>query len=223
MSFVPINQVTALTMSTIGTATDEDRLLFRQWCAEGFRDIGSQRDWIKVCQLENKEGSFRKPEEMASVIDIALYDDNDNEIWFQYMPDTGGQIHNNRFAVNDVVIQEQVCNTVYLSEDAWYFNLSSGSDHVTKAKIRYFAIPTDANGDLLIPDTYTLPLTMFCRWMWSLRKNDNRSEIDQNYGFWVRERDKVRGRMKMPSQLEANAIAAAWINLFNSSRIRAYF
>lgn len=216
---IPLKEATAFAMSTIATATDEDRNIFGAWICESIKIIGPNRQWLQECILYPEDGSMRKPREMSNVVDIALYDSSNCELIFTYHPDTPSRIHIDRFQIHDITVQNQAFNRIDLSEDAFYFNLGDPQNRVSYAKIRYFAIPTDGNGDLLIPDLYRLPLAIFCRYMWSMRKNDNRSEIDQNYSMWLKESDRVRGRMKMPNQLEARAIASAWLNLFNTAKL----
>lgn len=222
MKFVPLSEITALATSIISTATDEDRNLFNTWCYEGIKSMGPNSTWIRVCDLEIEEGSFRKPSDMHTPIDIALYNSSGCEVPYTYHPDSAERIHVSRYDIHNVTVQETATNWVHISDDPYYFNL--GSDHcgVVLMKLRYFATPTDKYGNLLIPDIYTLPLAYFCRFMWSLRKNDNRSEIDQNQDMWLREKDRVKGRMKTPSALEMEAISAAWLNLFNTSGDKKY-
>lgn len=221
--FIPLKEVTALAMSVIGTSTDEDRNIFGAWCVDGIKVIGPSRAWLTECVLYPENGSMRKPKEMSNVVDIALYDSNNYELLFTYHPDAPSRIHIDRFQIHDVTVQNQAYDRIDLSEDAFYFNLGDPQSRVSYAKIRYFAIPTDGNGDLLIPDLYRLPLAIFCRYMWSMRKNDNRAEIDQNYTMWLKESDRVRGRMKLPNALEMRAINSAWLNLFSTNKILPNF
>lgn len=222
MKFVPLSEITAYSMSIIATATDEDRNLFNTWCAAAIQSMGPNSTWIRVCDLEIEEGSFRKPSDMHASIDIALYNSSGCEVPYTYHPDSAERIHVSRYDIHNVTVQETATNWVHISDDPYYFNLGSDRCGVVLMKLRYFATPTDKYGNLLIPDIYTLPLAYFCRFMWSLRKNDNRSEIDQNQDMWLRERDRVKGRMKTPSPLEMEAISAAWLNLFNTSADKKY-
>lgn len=219
--FVSLDEITAYVMSIVGTATDEDRNLFRTWAATAMISIGPNTTWVKVCDLYPEEGSFKKPSDMHSAIDVALYNSAGCELRYAFHPDSVERIHVDRFAVHNVSVQQSVTNQVHLSEDPFYFNFSTGCD-VALMKLRYFATPTDKYGNLLIPEMYMLPLAYFCRFMWSLRKNDNRSEIDQNQDMWLREKDRIKGRMKTPSPLEMEAISAAWMSLFNVSGDKKY-
>lgn len=220
--FISLDECTALAISIIATATDEDRNLFRTWAAEAIKAIGVNSSWVRVCDLEIEEGSFKKPSDMHAPIDIALYNSSGCEVAYTYHPDSVERIHVSRYDVHNATVQETATNWVHLADDPFYFNLGSDRCGIVLMKLRYFATPTDKYGNLLIPDIYSLPLAYFCRFMWSLRKNDNRSEIDQNQDMWLREKDRVKGRMKMPSPLEMEAISAAWMSLFTLSGDRKY-
>jgi hypothetical protein len=223
MNFVPLRSTTAGAMAIIGTATDEDRNLFNYWSQEAIKTIGPNQSWVMECRIENEDNSLRKPEAMYKVVSIALYNSAGSEIPYQYHPMANGRIHTDRFATHNVTVQEGYVGRVDLSDDAFYYNIGDPSNQVDYALIRYLAVPTDGTGDLLIPDIYTTPIALYCRWMWSMRKNDNRSEIDQNYSMWLKECDRVRGKMKLPDKITAESIAGAWLTIFGTNQVKSGF
>lgn len=213
--FVTMDEVTALAMTYTPSANNEDRLLFRTWAYEAVKQIGPYHAWVKTAELLPKNGSFQKPKDLVSTQSIALFA-GDTELKYNYAPAAGGRIHVDRYEVHDNLIDNTVVGRVDLSEDAYYFHLGTNGNHVTRALIRYYAVPTDRNGELLIPDDHQFAIAMFCKWSWSMRKGDNQSEQMNCQATWERELGKVRGKNKMPSVLRATEFAKSYMSLINS-------
>lgn len=217
-----MDQCTAFAVASIATATNEDRLLFKNFVYQAYIDIGPNKSWLHECVVPVEDLSIKKPSDLSTLVDMALYNANDCEVPYTFHPSATTRIHVDRFLIHSAVTQQRILTRIDVAEDAWYFNLGSNGSIVSYAKLRYLALPTDKNGDLLIPDYYQMAMMLFCRWMWSMRKNDNRSEIDQNRTYYQVERDKVKGKNKMPSPVEARAIQAAWMSLFNNGSNNKY-
>lgn len=199
-------------------ATDEDKTIFLQWLGLGLRDIGPQSDWVKTCELFPKNNVFVKPKDMVYVIDIALYDSQGAEIRYNFQPSKGSRIHLDRFQIFDNILQGAITTRVDLSEDAHQFFLGTNGNAIHHALIRYFAMAVDDDGFPLIPEVDVFPLMMFCRYMWALKKGDNQSEIQLSKQTWYEERDRAKGRAKMPSQLAGTAILKSWMSLINAPK-----
>src|SRR5690606_20542189 len=107
-NFMTIDEVVNFSMTTCKGATSEDRLLFRVWCVAAMRDLGVNKDWVKIATLPVKDFTIEKPSDMVSTIKIALYDIDGNEIAHKFRSGSK-KISTDRFSVN------QEFNTVDLS------------------------------------------------------------------------------------------------------------
>lgn len=200
-----IDEITAEAMSIIPNATTTDRLVARQWAYRALTKIGPFKqsvtnDKIDVCDL-----SIEKPCDYQEAIDLVLYDTNDKEVNYVYRG-RGKGVHS----------KQENENLIHLSEDAYHWHLSSDAEHVKYCLVRYWNLPIDKDGSLLIPEDYTLAIIYFIRFMHSLKRNENQSEIQQNRDMWLRERREARGKNKMPSMLEGEQIMKSWMSMLTT-------
>jgi hypothetical protein len=215
--FTTLDEAVATAMTITPGATDEHKTVFRQWVWEGLKQIGPTNHWVKTCELRPKNFSFKKPSDLASTLAIALYDTGGAEIAYNWQ-ETGGRVHTDRSAV-----RSGGNGLIDLSEDAYYFHMSSDAVNVGYAVIRYLATPVDSNGLPLIPEDHVLALSMFCRWLWAMRNGTNQSEIQLSRDTWYREKDRIFGDNKMPSVFRANQFAKnKFLSLINSFKPNSY-
>lgn len=208
-----IDEVTANAMSVVGTATAEDRNLFRNWAVLGLKQLGPNRNDVKIVQITpNSNGLIKKPDDFTHGIDLALFTTADHELQYQFNHGAA-RIHNDRFSLQDEEMQDAITGRVDVSEDAYYYQLGNNSSVVGYAIIRYFAYPIDSEGIPLFDEEDLEAIVAYCRYNWSLRKNDNRSEIEQNRQIWLEERDRRKGAKKMPDSLAMRGIASRWMSL----------
>lgn len=195
-------------------ATDEDRLIFRQWAWLGLMQIGPTTHWVKTCRIDAKNLSIRKPKDYASKIAVALYDSSDQELRYEFFGE-GARVHTDRQTVHSSTSQEQVTGLITLSEDSYYFHLGTFGDRVSYAQIRYLALPVDSNGLIMIPEDNILAVTMFIRWHWAMRQRENQAEIELARDTWFKEKDRIYGDNKMPSYFDAKEFGKKWLSLIN--------
>jgi len=218
MEYLNIDEVTAASMAVIEEATQEDRNLFRAWIVECMRDIGPNVSWYKRCELKPKNSSMRKPADHTATVDIALYDSSDSELVYSFIPNVPGRVHPDRFALYDNVATDTLSPRVDLSEDAYYYHLGTNASLVNSALIGYLAMPTDRDGMPMVPENQLTAYKMFCRWNYAMRKNNNQSFIEQSYNMWLKERDRAKGRGKMPDPLRGKEIFKKYLNLYSSPK-----
>jgi hypothetical protein len=211
--FSSIDEATALAKSICGNATEEDETLFRQWCWEGMLMFGVSEDEIKVCSIIPKNGLAKKPEDCRRILDLALYDSQGCLIPSVFRP--GKRRLYPISSPTNVIVSDDTIIPLWVdtSEDMYNITLGSNSDCVSVVGIRYFAYPLDAQGLPLIRQNEALPLSYFCKFMWSMRKNENQSEIANNEQRWLRACDTIRASKKMISQEQMKTIARAWRSL----------
>jgi len=223
MNYLSLDEVVASARTTISTSDTMDEVLMRQWAWEGLQDVGISEDSIEVCTLKPKNLIARKPENCRAIIDIALYDANGSQ--FNHVFRTGKKrIYKEsvpEFFVLDSTTGERVPISIDVSEDRDSIILGTNGANVTEIKIRFFSYPIDKNGLPMIREDERMAIVYYIRHMWALRKNDNRSEIDQNYKMWLLESDRARARKKSITNEQVKAIVKRWARLipdFNYKR-----
>lgn len=210
--FISIDEVVDNAKTIILDADDKSHLLMRQWVYLGVKQIGVSLDNIEVCTLNAHDGSFRKPDNFLIVDDIALYDDSDNEYQMNYRG-PGTRIHKATEPLTPAPID--------LSEDDYYFHMgSSGCEYVTKAVIRYYALPLDEYGDVKIAERYLLALMFFLKFMWDTRQNNaTREESKIN---WTQNLLKQKALNRAPSPLAAEYTARKLNSMINKIMYRSF-
>jgi hypothetical protein len=162
---------------------------------------------------------MKKPSDLTATIDIALYDTNDNELKYHFIPNLPGRVHPDRFALYEIVNEDnEQTYRVDLAEDAYNYHLGTNGELVSRALIGYLAMPVDRQGMPMIPEGNLTAYKMFCRWNYAMRKNNNQSFIDQSYTMWLKERDRAKGRNKMPDVFRGKEFFKKYLSLFNSPR-----
>lgn len=223
MNYVTLDETVALARTTIATADEFDEVLMRQWVWEGLQDVGISEDSIEVCTLKPKNLIARKPENCRSLIDIALYDVNGN--YFQHAFRSGKKrIYPNTNLPLIIENSTGYCigPVVDVSDDRDSIILGTNGADVASIMVRYFSYPIDKNGLPMIREDEKMALVYFVRFMWSLRKNDNRSEIEQNRSMWMLESDRARARKKQITNEQVKTIVKRWMSLIPSTNFTRF-
>lgn len=224
MTYVTLEEVVALARTTIGTSDKQDEPLFKQWAWEGLQDVGLSTDSIEVCTLKPKNFIAGKPENCRALIDIALYDANGNEFAHSFKAGKKRIYPNRTFPLSILATDglTQIPTIVDVSEDRFNIIIGSNGSHVTAIMIRYWSYPVDANGLPLIQEDEKMALVHFIKWMWSMRKNDNRSEIEQNRQTWYLASDRARAKKKNISNETVKTIVRNWMQLINKTNFQQF-
>lgn len=207
MSYVNLDSVVSEAISVIGLSGDDElaKNFCRQWVWRTASTFPVTDDMIEVCSVDMKNLIIKKPANAKRVLEIALYDAADNYIPHQYhpgkkriYPDVESYSHS--VVTNEGTADEETTTYYFpvdLSEDdkAFYVG-TNGENTVSYAKIRFFTYPLGQDGLPLIREEDVLTCVYFCRFMWSLRKNENQSEIRQNELMYKQESDIARARRK---------------------------
>ncbi len=212
-----IDEVTASAMSIVKEATNEERLLFKQWCGECVLNMGAHGTWRKSCDLSIEDGSFKKPSDLSATIDLALYTSAGQEIKYRFIGNSPGRVHVDRFLVNATIINTSsvVSSNIDLSEDIYYYHVGGQISNISFARISYLAFPVDRQGFPLIPESNLDAYKMYTKWMWALRENNNHSAIDQAYQMWKEQRAIAKGKNKTPDEFRAKQAFSKYMSMVN--------
>jgi hypothetical protein len=199
MRYVPLNEVVSEAIAVVGAGQDDEVLkaLARQWCWRAIIDLPVTEDNMKVCRIDVKNLIMAKPKDMRRFAEIALYDEAGCYIPHIFHSGKKRIYPDARIfpsAVNDE--NNPVVVPADLSEDPYAFYLGTNGSTVAYGMVRYYAYPVDKDDMPLIPEEAVQMCVYFVRFSASLRKNENRSEIQQNELLYKQEADRVRARYK---------------------------
>jgi hypothetical protein len=220
--FLDIDYVTAMASTIIKGATTEDRVLFKSWVYLGMREIGPSKDNVKVASVLCQDFSIRKPDDYIEGIDIGLFNALGQEMRYRYRPGSE-RVHNVKYVRNlELPTAGDVTGAIDLSEDDYYFHVSSNATGVSYAKLRYFSFPIDSKGQPKVPEGQLNAIMHFIRYMWAMSQDDNQSKIENSYMVWQRELSKAKTRNKMPSMIEGKEIAKTWMSMIQKPFFDSY-
>ena len=207
--FISINALVAEAASTIKNFSEQEKQLARQWAYTGLRKIGFNKLDVKTSdKLYLTDWSVEKPTDMGNLIDLALFDSAGKEIVIKYKGRAQNSVDGTTARIHEDVRQYK--GALHVSEDDTYFNVEEFADDTPTGVYlvaRYYAYPVDDNGFPKIPETHTLALIMYIRWMYAMRDGKNLGAEQMARENWLREAAAARGRMNTPTQLEAKETA----------------
>lgn len=220
MSYVDIDTVIARAETVIPKCTTEDKAIFREWTWMSLQDLGISDEDIKSATLYPKNGLCKKPDDFRVLVDLVCVDSTNSQLLHKFRT-KGHRLY------YDTRNQIQITTTipVDVSEDRFNFILGTNADDVAALNIRYYAYPVDKKTGLpMIREDEVMAIIYFIRYMWAMRKDDNRSEINEKQIAWARESDRVRARKKMTSLTEekAKAIGKSWLRLIPDFNFQRY-
>lgn len=221
--FVPASQVVATAKSVLEGADNMDRAFFKEWVYLGLQELGPNMAWFGEATIYPVDYALRKPADLHSTIGLALYDSEHKELQFVYRG-KGSRIHeSDNELVNDGTYAPGLGAPIDLSEDAYYYNLgtSEGAQRVAYAKIKYFRLPVDEEGDLMVPESDVFPLTLFLRYMWYMRKDDKRG-MAMAHPIWIAARNEARTAHKIPDMLLFGEIARTFNSMIPKQRFKQF-
>lgn len=220
MNYLSIDEIVATAETVIPKATTEDKLIWRNWTWLALQDLGISDEDIKSATLYPKNGLCKKPDDFRVLVDLVCVDSANAQLVHKFRTKGHRLYYDTR---NDLQITSGI--PVDVSEDRFNFILGTNADDVAALNIRYFAYPIDKKTGLpMIREDEVMAIIYFIRYMWAMRKDDNRSEIQEKQVAWFRESDRVRARKKMTSLTEekAKSIGKSWMRLIPSWGFQEY-
>jgi hypothetical protein len=211
MNYLEIDEVVAESVATLGDVENEEmaKIFARQWIWRGLQDLGVADEDIKVCKILAKNYLIPKPKEMRRFLDIAIYDVEGNELAYTF--------RSGRKAIHNT----ETWDGIDLSESDTAIVIGTNGADVSYAWFRYYSYPLSDKGLPMVREDEVEALTLLVRYKWSLRKNDNQSEIAQNRQMWAMEADRARAKKKSyMSVAQKNAIDRSWMNLLPGNERR---
>lgn len=201
--YLTLDDITAEAMSIIPGATSEEKLYARTWAYRALRQFGPSQNNIEVCDLYPDSFAFTKPDDFISAIDIALYDEADRELKSKYK-NGKTRIFQKREPLDD---------RIEISEDDFFFYISTDAADVAKAKLRYYAHPLDKDGNPQFPEYLVIPISLFIRYFWALRNNESAAQSHEQ--SWKMAKSEVMGKHRPVSGLRFKQLTKEWNSMIN--------
>lgn len=220
--FVFVERMEALAASTIENVPSSARAFFKEWIGEAIKQIGPSKAWYSgPVVLYPTDYMFRKPVDMYDPIDIALFDSSHNELKYAFRG-FAKRIHasDNNLINTGQYVPEQGA-PIDLSEDAYYFHLGTNGAAVDYAVLKYWKMPVDDTGELLMTESNTFAIMMFIHYMMALRSG-NHIDKGQARNAWLSARNEARSENKTPSMLEMDEIARSWNSMIKKMRFKQF-
>lgn len=200
-------------MIAIDTEDSRDMLLFKKWAYDALRQIGPSNLDIRESREKVCDFAFKKPCGIVSPINIFLGDENCYMHFYEYNP------HVQYFKC-------ETNNNIVISESFDEFLLSTNATNVHFAKIKYFSIPTTAEGEILINEDYLPAIVAYIEYM-NIKREKNRDPRNMSSGdvmmyktMWINELGRVKGNIKMPSILNAHTIMRRWMTMIPDMKFK---
>jgi hypothetical protein len=233
--YVTLDSVVSEGLSIIGLSGDDElaKNFARMWAWRAVIDMPITDDTIKVAKVYPKNLILKKPQDMRRALEVALYDASDCLIPHCFSSGKTRIYPNveqySYTVTTDAGTADQETTTYYLpvdlSEDAYAYYLGTNAlNTVAYAQIRYFGYPLDKDGFPMIREEAVQACMYYIRLNWSLRKNENQSEIANNRLMYQQESDRCRARLKSLDMSEENrkeiaALMNRMLPNFNRSRV----
>lgn len=232
-AYVDFEEVVSESIAILGASGDDEvaKNFARQFIYRGLQKLGSSDDQLEVSKVDARNLLIKKPQKMKRFDAIALYDANDNYI--PHVFHSGGKrVYPNVESYSYKVVtnegtEDEETTTYYLpvdlSENRHSFVLGTNATQVSYALIRYWGYPVDTAGLPLIQECEVEALTLYVRYKWSQRKNENQSEIQANKIAWMEAADwTVAHKKSVDNHTEKKKQQAQLLNKmipnFNRSR-----
>jgi hypothetical protein len=162
---IPISEAISGAQIALGMTSDDDRLKFRNWAYYACRTIGPSQTYINQtpdnAPIPIANFTFASPEDMQCPIDIIISkDDEKHKVRPFWNPNYWGLAVNdyeNFPWQRDIQITFQGVNFI-IGPDRM-------AENFTKAWVRYFAYPVDAQGEVMIPEVYLRAVEAYIEYM----------------------------------------------------------
>ncbi len=204
-----LDEVAAEAMEIAGISDSRDIPIIKHWIHRAVLDVGVfntdiAHDLVPVIGFE-----IKKPCGFVSLIEIDVYDVN------------GGLLHT--YFNRDGLSSEDAPRTssICIAEGPTALLLSTDALDASKAEIKYYRIPTDEDGDIMILDGLVDAVISYIEYMY-VRRNTGRSRqfnpnmINSYEAIWQRKKQQARSRNKMPSEKQFATIASRWRSMINN-------
>lgn len=210
-----LDEVAAEAMEVAGISDSRDIPIIKHWIHRAVLDIGVfstdiAHDLIPVIGFE-----IKKPCGFVSLIEVDVYDNNGALLPTFY----------NRDGFNSE--DGLSTSTIVIAEGPFSLLLSTDAVDAAKAELKYYRVPTDENGDILVLDGLVDACISYIEYMYARRDTGKSRKYNPGLlvGYdtlWQRKKVQARSRHKMPSEKQFATVASRWRSMINNVSKRGY-
>lgn len=200
--YYSISEVVAEAMTITPGVNDADENIGRQWVASALNAFGTSEDEIQVCEDVPKNLLVKKPDNMRTFIELALYDSTG--CWLPHRFHGGGkriypqtEYYFPRVTTNSVAVG--YASPIDVSENQFSFILGTNGTDVALMKMRYFAYPLDEEGMPMIREDEKEACILYIRRNKLMKEGANQAAIQIADGMWKQAADIARAAKKHSS------------------------
>jgi hypothetical protein len=227
---ISIEEMVSSAFISLDVNDTRDELVFREWCYDALREIGTGNVDIHTVCLPVEDLCVSKPCDFASEYEINILDSAGNVHYYQSsqtgIRESQTNRNNGSGSVSTENHNEYGISTIVLSETDDSFNLSSNALRagISSMELTYYRLPIDEDGNPLIREIYKLAVMAYIEYKYIKRERNRKrkeipmSEVDWYKNAWMSEMIKVKGRVKMPSPVQADTIMRKWVTLVPNFR-----
>lgn len=227
---ISIDEMVSSVFISLDITDTRDELVFREWCYDALRELGMGNVDIHTECLAVEGLCVDKPCDFASEYEINLLDNSGNVHYYQSsqtsIRESQVDKRNHTTTTHSNTLNDYGYPSIILSETDSAFHLSSNAETagITKMELSYYRLPIDENGDPLIREIQKLAVMAYIEYKYIKRERNRRredipmSEVVEYKNSWLSEMMKVKGRMKMPSPMQAETIMRKWVTLVPNFR-----
>jgi len=223
--YVSSEQVIASAAIALGLEQDEYRGIFTAWAYDALRAIGLNFGNFKEASLTIAANATAIPTDMVYPDQFELRDstDTNRKAWVFFDSQLASNITEDSEEFHrhgDYVISMQGLNFI--------FSTNVLRDNFNRLNMRYYALPVDTNGDMMVPEYYKEPMVAYIEYMYTKRKRHAgmravipQSEIAGLKNEWLSLKLQAISQRNQVSKPEAQAAIAQWLTMIpNFSRLQ---
>jgi hypothetical protein len=209
MNYLSIDEVVAYAAEALSAQDSRDLAVFRTWAYQAEREIGPGLGHIREEEIAVCDKAVKKPDTLASLIEVELYDAEGRRLSYRY--ELGGQAQG-----------------MEVSEDAHFLFLGDALAPAVMARLKYYALPMDERCQPLLRETSLSAITAFIEFMYAKRKYASSGQftdagaVKMYKDMWEQARAEAQSRAKSIGMWRGKELLKRWNSLMQDHSRRAY-
>jgi hypothetical protein len=220
---ITLEQIVSSAFIALDVDDSRDELVFKEWAWDALREIGPSRVDKKTKCIPITNLCAMKPHDYLYGLDMNILDDS-GQIYYYQMAESGileseqefkGVIGDSSITVSSTGASIKVSE----QKEAFVFSSNALKSGVTKMEITYYGYPVDEYGEPLVEEKMKEAVITYIEYRYLKRERRRRvgtrdlplAEVADARDEWKRQRMAIRGDIKMPDPLSADAIFRRWV------------
>ncbi len=230
---ITLEQIVSSAFIALDVDDSRDELIFKEWAWDALREIGPSRVDRKTKCIPITNLCAMKPHDYLYGLDMNILDDS-GSIYYYQMAESGfleSEQSFKGFSDNSMNTNSSTGASIKVAEqkEAFVFSSNAISSGVTKMEISYYGYPIDDCGEPLVEEKMKEAIITYIEYRYLKRERRRRvgtrdlplAEVADARDEWRRQRMAIRGDIKMPDPLSADAMLRRWVSGIPNFKRRA--